>query len=81
MKNSRNILHYKYKETYLASEDKSEIVMVRSQEKRRAKVGGTCVIADGKFQLSVISGLEIADGWNFPSAITHVPPTFARLLS
>jgi hypothetical protein len=69
----------------------SEFVVVRRQERRRAKVAGTCVIADGKFQLSGISGdysvtfpvtfPEMADGWNFPSAITHVLPTFARLLS
>jgi hypothetical protein len=32
------------------------IMMVRRQQRRRAKVGGTRVIADGKFQPSGISG-------------------------
>jgi len=27
------------------------------------------------------SSPEMPDDWNFPSAITHVPPTFARLPS
>jgi hypothetical protein len=65
------------------------MVVVRRQEEERAKVGGRCVIADGKFQPSGISGKvtgkghgskspEMPDGWNFPSAITHLPPTFAR---
>jgi hypothetical protein len=31
-------------------------MMVRRQQRRRAKVGGTRVIADGKFQPSGISG-------------------------
>ena len=34
-------------------------MVVRTQEERRAKVAGTHVIADGKFQLSVISGVEL----------------------
>ena len=68
-----------------------ENVMVRRLEGRRAKVDGTCVIADGKFQPSGISGdlsvtfpvtsPDMPNGWNFPSAITHVLPTFARLPS
>jgi hypothetical protein len=52
---------------------------------KRAKVAGTCVIADGVFQPSGISGKvtgstfpEMPDGWKTPSAITHVPATFAR---
>jgi hypothetical protein len=31
--------------------------MGQRQEGKRAKVAGTCVIADGKFQLSGISGM------------------------
>ena len=32
------------------------MMMVEKKEERRAKVAGTCVIADGKFQPSGISG-------------------------
>lgn len=59
---------------------------------KRAKVASTHVIADRKFRPSGISGgrsrapvtfprdlsPEVPDGWNFPTAITHVPATFAR---
>jgi hypothetical protein len=48
---------------------------------------GRCVITDGKFQVPTVrekvtgKGHEMPDGWNFPSAITHLPATFARLPS
>jgi len=60
-----------YKMTYLASDsdeqlelwraydDDSELMMVRWQEERRAKVACTHVIADGKFQPSGISGKSL----------------------
>jgi hypothetical protein len=55
---------YYYEDTYLVTimnsievtVSASEIVVVRRKEGRRAKVGGMCVIADGKFQPSGISG-------------------------
>jgi hypothetical protein len=52
---------------------------------KRAKVAGTRVIADGKFQLSrksreevTLQSPEMPEGWNFPSAIPHVPASFSR---
>ena len=38
------------------------MVMLRRKEERRAKVAGTCVIADGKFQPSGISGKVTGEG-------------------
>jgi hypothetical protein len=49
--------------------------MVRRQEGRRAKVAGTCVIADGKFQPSAIMGVTL------PRDFSRLGDTWRRRLS
>jgi hypothetical protein len=44
------------------------MMVVRRQEERRAKVTGTHVIADGKFQTSGISGIFSSSILGFPES-------------